>query len=405
MLLTSLVLIVLITYILEALLDQLNQSRARDPLDSSISNLYDVNERERSIAYSSAKTRFGFYSSTFSTIVLILALAYGWFATLDNWIRDRFENQILISLTFIASLSIISWWLNLPFQLYSIFGIEAKYGFNKITPRTFIADTNKATLLGAVIGGTLLTTVLWIYQELGNRSWLFAWLIVSGFSLLMFMFGTTLILPLFNKLKPVEQGELRTAVEKYCASQGYSLGRLFVMDGSKRSTKANAFFSGLGRSKTIVLFDTLIEKLTTKEIVAVLAHEIGHYKKKHTLSMFIFSNIQTFATFALLGWLLGYPELSKALGAQESSFHLSALTFFILFTPLSIMLGLLNNSWSRHNEFEADTFAKNTDDASALKSALKKISTDSLANLSPHPLYVAFNYTHPPLAQRLKNLD
>ena len=405
MLLTSLVLIVLVAYILEALLDQLNQSRARDPLDASIANLYDSSERERSIAYSSEKTRFGFYSSTFSTVVLILALSYGWFATLDAWIRNRFDNQILISLSFIAALSVISWWLNLPFQLYSIFGIEAKFGFNKISARTFVTDTIKATLLGAVIGGILLTAVLWIYQELGNRFWVFAWLLVSGFSLLMFMFGTTLILPLFNKLKPVEEGELRTAIEKYCASQGYSLGRLFVMDGSKRSTKANAFFSGMGRSKTIVLFDTLIEKLTTKEIVAVLAHEIGHYKKKHTLSMFVFSNVQTFGTFALLGWLLGYPELSKALGTQESSFHLSALTFFILFTPLSIVLGLLNNSWSRHNEFEADTFARNTDDANALKSALKKISTDSLANLSPHPLYVAFNYTHPPLAQRLKNLD
>lgn len=405
MLLTSLVLIVLVAYILEALLDQLNQSRARDPLDASIANLYDSSERERSIAYSSEKTRFGFYSSTFSTVVLILALSYGWFATLDAWIRNQFDNQILISLSFIAALSVISWWLNLPFQLYSIFGIEAKFGFNKISARTFVTDTIKATLLGAVIGGILLTAVLWIYQELGNRFWVFAWLLVSGFSLLMFMFGTTLILPLFNKLKPVEEGELRTAIEKYCASQGYSLGRLFVMDGSKRSTKANAFFSGMGRSKTIVLFDTLIEKLTTKEIVAVLAHEIGHYKKKHTLSMFVFSNVQTFGTFALLGWLLGYPELSKALGAQESSFHLSALTFFILFTPLSIVLGLLNNSWSRHNEFEADTFARNTDDANALKSALKKISTDSLANLSPHPLYVAFNYTHPPLAQRLKNLD
>ena len=405
MLLTSLVLIVLAAYILESLLDQLNQNRARDPLEPSIADLYDVNERERSIAYSAEKTRFGFYSSTFSTVIMILALCYGWFAVLDNWVRDRFENQVLISLAFIAALSVISWWLNLPFQLYSIFGIEARYGFNKITPRTFITDTIKATFLGAVIGGTLLAAVLWIYQELGSKFWIFAWLLVSGFSLLMFMFGTTLILPLFNKLKPVEQGELRTAVERYCASQGYSLGRLFVMDGSKRSTKANAFFSGLGRSKTIVLFDTLIEKLSTKEIVAVLAHEIGHYKKKHTLSMFIFSNIQTFATFALLGWLLGYPELSQALGAKESSFHLSALTFFILFTPLSIVLGLLNNSWSRHNEFEADTFAKKTDDAKALKSALKKISADSLANLSPHPLYVAFNYTHPPLAQRLKNLD
>ena len=402
---TVLVVIVLAAYIVEALLDQLNQSRARDPLDASISNLYDRNERERSIAYSAEKTRFGFYSSTFSTIIMILALTYGWFATLDNWVRDRFDNEIVISLGFIAALSIISWWLNLPFQLYSIFGVEAKYGFNKITAKTFITDTIKSTILGSVIGGLLLTAVLWIYQELGNKFWIFAWLLVGGFSLIMFMFGTTLILPFFNKLKPVEQGELREAIEKYCASQGYSLGRLFVMDGSKRSTKANAFFSGMGRSKTIVLFDTLIEKLSTKEIVAVLAHEIGHYKKKHTLSIFIFSNIQTFGTFAILGWLLGYPELSTALGAKESSFHLSALTFFILFTPLNMVLGLINNSWSRHNEFEADTFAKQTNDSGALKNALKKISTDSLANLSPHPLYVAFNYTHPPLAQRLKNLE
>ena len=404
MLITALVLIVLAAYIVEALLDQLNQSRSRDPLDISIANLYNQDERERSISYSAEKTRFGFYSSTFSTIIMIIALTYGWFARLDNWMRDKLDNQILISLGFIAALSVISWWINLPFQLYSIFGIEAKYGFNKITAKTFITDTIKATILSTLIGGLLLTAVLWIYQELGNKFWIFAWMLVGGFSLVMFMFGTTLILPLFNKLKPVEQGELRSAVEKYCASQGYSLGRLFVMDGSKRSTKANAFFSGMGRSKTIVLFDTLIEKLSTKEIVAVLAHEIGHYKKKHTLSMFIFSNIQTFGTFALLGWLLGYPELSTALGAEQSSFHLSALTFFILFTPLSIVLGLANNSWSRHNEFEADTFAKQTNDATALKSALKKISTDSLANLSPHPLYVAFNYTHPPLAQRLKNL-
>jgi len=404
MLITALVLIVLAAYIVEALLDQLNQSRSRDPLDISIANLYNQDERERSISYSAEKTRFSFYSSTFSTIIMIIALTYGWFAKLDNWMRDKLDNQILISLGFIAALSVISWWINLPFQLYSTFGIEAKYGFNKITAKTFITDTIKATILSTLIGGLLLTAVLWIYQELGNKFWIFAWMLVGGFSLVMFMFGTTLILPLFNKLKPVEQGELRSAVEKYCASQGYSLGRLFVMDGSKRSTKANAFFSGMGRSKTIVLFDTLIEKLSTKEIVAVLAHEIGHYKKKHTLSMFIFSNIQTFGTFALLGWLLGYPELSTALGAEQSSFHLSALTFFILFTPLSIVLGLANNSWSRHNEFEADTFAKQTNDATALKSALKKISTDSLANLSPHPLYVAFNYTHPPLAQRLKNL-
>ena len=405
MLLTALVLIVVLAYIVESVLDNLNQSRARNPLDPKIAGLYDAQERERSIAYSAEKNRFGFYSATFSTVVMVLALSYGWFATIDNWVRERIENQIVISLAFIALLSVISWWLNLPFQLYSIFGIEAKYGFNKIAPKTFITDAIKGSILATIIGGTLLTAVLWLYQRLEGSFWIFAWTLVSGFSLLMFMFGTTLILPLFNKLKPVEDGELKREIEKYCASQGYSLGRLFVMDGSKRSTKANAFFSGLGKSKTIVLFDTLIEKLSTKEIVAVLAHEIGHYKRKHTLSMFIFSNIQTFATFALLGWLLGYPELSTALGADQQSFHLSALAFFILFTPLSIVLGLFNNSWSRHNEYQADTFAKETYEVAPMRSALKKISTDSLANLSPHPLYVAFNYTHPPLLQRLNNLD
>ena len=405
MLLTALVLIVVLAYIVESVLDNLNQSRARNPLDPKIAGLYDAQERERSISYSAEKNRFGFYSATFSTVVMVLALSYGWFATIDNWVRERIDNQIAISLAFIALLSIISWWLNLPFQLYSIFGIEAKYGFNKITPKTFITDAIKGSILATIIGGTLLTAVLWLYQRLEGSFWIFAWALVSGFSLLMFMFGTTLILPLFNKLKPIEDGELKREIEKYCASQGYSLGRLFVMDGSKRSTKANAFFSGLGKSKTIVLFDTLIEKLSTKEIVAVLAHEIGHYKRKHTLSMFIFSNIQTFATFALLGWLLGYPELSTALGADQQSFHLSALAFFILFTPLSILLGLINNSWSRHNEYQADTFAKETYEVAPMRSALKKISTDSLANLSPHPLYVAFNYTHPPLLQRLNNLD
>jgi STE24 endopeptidase len=405
MLLTVLIIIVVLAYVVESLLDNLNQGRARNPLDPKIAGLYDVKERERSIAYSAEKTRFGFYSSTFSTIVMILALTYGWFASIDNWVRDRFDNQIVLSLVFIALLSVISWWLDLPFRLYSIFGIEAKYGFNKITPTTFISDTVKGSILGTLIGGALLTAVLWLYQRLESSFWIFAWALVSGFSLLMFMFGTSLNLPLFNRLKPIEDGELKKEIEKYCASQGYSLGRLFVMDGSKRSTKANAFFSGLGKSKTIVLFDTLIEKLSTKEIVAVLAHEIGHYKRKHTLSMFIFTNIQTFATFALLGWLLGYPELSTALGAEESSFHLSALAFFILFTPLSILLGLINNSWTRHNEYQADTFAKETYEVAPMRSALKKISTDSLANLSPHPLYVAFNYTHPTLLQRLNNLD
>lgn len=405
MLLNALIIIVIAAYLIETLLDYLNQSTARSPLDPKISNLYDARERERSIEYGAVKTRFGFYSSSFSTAIMLLALGLGWFATLDRWVRDRFDNQIVISLIFIASLSVISWILNLPFQLYAIFGIEERYGFNKVTPKTFVTDTIKGALLSVVIGGLLLTAVLWLYQELGKNFWIYAWLVVATFSLIMFMFGTTLILPLFNKLKPLEAGELRTEIEKYCQSQGYSLTRLFVMDGSKRSTKANAFFSGLGKSKTIVLFDTLIEKLSTKEIVAVLAHEIGHYKLKHTLSMFIATNIQSFVTFGLLGWLLQYDQLSTALGADQPSFHLSALTFFILFTPLSLLLGLAANSWSRYCEYRADTYSKETYQVAPMKSALAKISTDSLANLTPHPAYVAFNYTHPTLLQRLNNLD
>lgn len=218
------------------------------------------------------------------------------------------------------------------------------------------------------------------------------------------MFATKIFLPLFNKLTPIEDGELKSEISRYCDSQGYSLGKLFVMDGSKRSTKANAFFSGLGQSKTIVLFDTLIEKLTTREVVAVLAHEIGHYKRKHTLWMFLLSNLQSFILFALLGWLLSYSALSEALGASVGSFHLSALAFFLLFSPVSTLIGLVNNALSRRNEYDADDFARETYDGPVIASALKKISTDSLANLSPHPLYVAVNYTHPPMLERLRNL-
>lgn len=404
MLLTWLVVIVVLAFVLESVLDELNQRSSRAPLDPLVKELYDPAERERSIEYGAAKHRVGLLSATFSTALLILALTQGWFADLDRVIKEQFANSIIVSLLFIGALSLISWVLSLPFALYSTFGIEARFGFNKTTPKIFIQDLIKGTLVGVAIGGPLLAAVIWLYERFTDRFWLYGWLLVSAFSIFMFMFGTKLILPLFNKLTPLPEGELRSAISDYCATQGYALRNLFVMDGSKRSTKANAFFSGLGKSKTIALFDTLIEKLNQREIVAVLAHEIGHYKRKHTQAMLIASNLQTLAIFGLLGWSLQQPELSSALGAADSSFHLSALAFFILLTPLQLILGLVNNSLSRRNEFDADTFAAKTFDRSAMRSALSKISTDSLANLSPHPLYVAFNYTHPTLAQRLRNV-
>ena len=383
----------------------LNHRSSKKPVAPEIADLYDPAEQKRSVAYAAANYRVSLISSCISFILMILALTFNWFANLDDFVRSRFDSEIVISLVFIGVLALISNLISLPFGIYSTFKVEAEFGFNKSTPITFITDLVKGLALTVVIGGGLLTLVLWLYQELTATFWIWAWLLFAGFSLFIFMFATKIFLPLFNKLTPIEDGELKREISRYCDSQGYSLGKLFVMDGSKRSTKANAFFSGLGQSKTIVLFDTLIEKLSTREVVAVLAHEIGHYKRKHTLWMFLLSNMQSFILFALLGWLLSYPALSEALGASVSSFHISALAFFLLFSPVSTLIGLVNNALSRRNEYDADDFANETYDGQAIASALKKISTDSLANLSPHPLYVAVNYTHPPTLERLRNLS
>jgi STE24 endopeptidase len=398
------VFILVAAFILESSLERLNQLSAQKTPDPLVADLYDKSGREKSIKYGEERNRLSLISGAISLSVLILALTFGWFAALDRQISNFIGSDLLVSLAFIGLLSVISWWISLPFTLYSTFSIEKRYGFNKTTPKIFIADSIKGSLISLLIGGPILALVIWLYQEFEESFWFYAWVLVATVSLFIFMFGTKLILPLFNKLTPLPKGSLRTAISNYCDSQGYSLKNLYVMDGSKRSTKANAFFSGLGKSKTIVLFDTLIEKLTQDEIVAVLAHEIGHYKKRHTLVSFVASNFQTFAIFALFGWALQYDQLSEALGAETQSFHLSALTFFILLTPLQILLGLINNSLSRMNELAADTFAAKTYKRAPMRSALSKISTDSLSNLSPHPLYVAFNYTHPPLVARLRNV-
>ena len=404
MFLEALIVIILLTFVLEVSLEYLNEKSAAKMPDPLVAGLYNEQERERSLRYGQERNRLSLFSGALSTSVALLALGFGWFADLDTLISNQVSNSLIASLLFIGLLSVISWAISLPFAIWSVFGIEAKFGFNKSTPKTFILDNLKGAVVAIALGAPLLAAIIWLYERYEDRFWLYAWLLVSGFSIFFFMFGTKLILPLFNKLTPLADGELKAQIADYCRSQGYSLKNLFVMDGSKRSTKANAFFSGLGKSKTIVLFDTLIEKLNNDEIVAVLAHEIGHYKRRHTLAMFIASNLQTLALFALLGWALGYSQLSAALGAESNKFHLSALAFFILLTPLQILLGLINNSLSRRNEFDADTFAVKTYKREPMRTALSKISTDSLANLSPHPLYVAFNYTHPPMVERLKNV-
>ena len=403
--LTLLIALVVLNYVIESIIKILNFRESKKPLHPTLANLYSETEYHRSLQYSQANFKLAIMNSTYSILIMVVALASGLFGAVDDFVRARISSEILIAILFFAIIGIASDLLDLPFDIYGTFVVEEKFGFNKTTPTTFIIDKLKGYLLAGLIGGGLLALVVLIYQETGAAFWILAWLLLALFSLLMFMFGTTLILPLFNKLKPLEEGELKNEILKYCEQEGYSIGRLFVMDASKRSSKANAFFAGLGKSKTIVLFDTLIEKLTTQEIMAVLAHEIGHYKKRHTLYGFVLSLTQSLIIFAVLGWALRFPELSQALGSDTQSFHLSILAFFIIFTPLSFALDLITNGISRRNEYEADQFAKNTYDSAPLKSGLIKIATDSLANLSPHPLAVKIYATHPPLLQRLNALD
>lgn len=406
LLLAGIVLFVLIDYIGGALLNRLNEKGKDQPLIGEAAEIYNAEEYAKSMAYGSAQYRFEALTGLVTTAITLVAIVAGWFAWLDNWLRDRIENELLITVSFVAILIAIWAIGNLPGSYYSTFVIEERFGFNKSTKTLFFTDQIKQLLITLALGLPFLYAVAWIYQELQGQFWIAAWALFVAFSLFMFIFGTRIFLPMFNKLKPLPDGELRTAVENYCQSQGFPLSKLYEMDASKRSTKLNAFFSGMGKVKIIGLYDTLIAKLTVEETVAVLAHEVGHYKRKHVYSMFAWSNVQTLLILALMGWLLGNPDLSKALGSDIQSFHLSMIAFFLLFTPLSTLLDLLSNSFSRYNEYQADQYSIDTypNAREHMYSALKKLSRESLKNLNPHPLYVKVHYTHPPIMERLANL-
>lgn len=405
-LLLGIVTFILIDFAAGRVIDFLNENSKNAPLSPLAAEIYNPDEYAKSLEYVTAKYKVELFTSVISTVVMLSAIILGWFAWLDQAIRDRFSNNLLVTVIFFGVLIVAGMIANLPVSYYSTFVIEEKFGFNKTTKKLFVMDTIKQLLLSVALGLPIIYLIALIYQNLESTFWLVGWLAVSAISLFMFIFGTRIFLPMFNKLKPLPEGELRSEVEAYCKSQGFPLSKLWEMDASKRSTKLNAFFSGMGKVKIIGLYDTLIEKLTTKETVAVLAHEVGHYKRKHVYTMFAFSNVQTLVIFSLMGWLLGNPNLSKALGSDTPSFHLSMIAFFMLFTPVSTVLGLINNSFSRHNEYQADQYSIDTYPGAReyMYSALKKLSVESLSNLNPHPVYVAVHYSHPPILDRLANL-
>jgi len=396
--------IIVLNFILERWLSWLNDKNSSETLPEELKDIYDEEKYAKQRAYDKVKDRFSIISSSFSFILILLMLFFNGFAFVNEIANGITTNAILLPLVFFAILIVASDVLTTPFSLYSTFVIEEKFGFNRTTVKTYILDKVKGALLGIVLGGGLMSLFVWFYNSTGELFWVWTWGAFSLFMILTTMFYASVIVPLFNKLTPLEEGGLKEEITQYCNKVGFKLDNLFVMDGSKRSTKANAFFSGLGSKKRIVLYDTLANEYSKEEITAVLAHEIGHYKKKHTLTSIIVSILQVGLMLFVLSLVINRPEFSIALGVNEQSFHISLLVFSLLYTPLSMFIGITMNVISRKNEYEADNYAKTTYKAEPLVSSLKKLSVDSLSNLTPHPYYVFVNYSHPTLLQRIKAL-
>ena len=394
--------LVIFNYSFSNLLDYINHRNWKDEIPNELKDFYDKEKYKKAKNYALSKNKISLFSSSLSFLLVISLIVFNGYGIIDQFVSFNLSKSfesLQISSNFIQSgvffliLFILNSIISIPFSYYNTFVIEEKFGFNKTTKLTFF------------IGGILLFLAIYLYENLNDGFWLWLWIGLSLLMILINMFYADLIVPIFNKLTPLDDGELRNKIEKYSKDVGYLLKNIYVIDGSKRSTKANAFFSGLGPRKTIALYDTLIEKHTENELVAVLAHEVGHFKKKHIFSGLIMSIIQIGIMSFFFELCLKLPEISIALGGLESSFHLGLVGFSIIFSPISILSGIIMNYNSRKNEFEADAYAKETFNGEDLSLALKKLSVDSLSNIYPHPLYVFFHYSHPPLIQRLRALN
>ncbi len=396
--------ILVVDFGLERFLAHLNIKNSKLLLPSILSDIYDTEKYAKQQDYFRTNTQFGMLTSTFSFLITIAMYAFGGFGWLDSALQPLITHEILRSLAFFGIIFLANDLLTTPFSWYDTFVIEERFGFNKVTPKIFILDKLKGYLLTIIIGGGLLFAIISIYYLSASYFWLIAWSVVTVFSLFMSMFYSELIVPLFNKQTPLPDGELRTEIEKFAAKVDFKLKNIFVIDGSKRSTKANAYFTGFGPKKRIVLYDTLMDKMTTDEIVAVLAHEVGHYKHKHTLKTMFVSLPTSLLLFYLLGLILKSDALAQALGGTTANFHLNVLAFGIIYSPVSLLLDLATNQLSRKYEYQADNYAAKYGFGSQLISGLKKLSATSLSNLMPHPLYVFFHYSHPTLYQRIKNI-
>jgi STE24 endopeptidase len=403
--------LLVLDFLLDLVVNRLNLRRLSDEIPPEFRDVYDPERYRMALRYERDNTRFELLSSSLLTPLTIAFILLGGFGLADAWARAAGGGMIATGLLFAGILLLLSQLVHLPFTIYSTFVIEERYGFNKTTPRTFLLDRVKGLALTAVIGGPILAGLLWFFSNAGPRAWLYSWGAVTVVQGVLLYVAPLLILPLFNKFTPLPAGELREALAAYARAQGFAVGGLFTMDGSRRSTKANAYFTGLGRWRRIVLFDTLVAKHSVAELVAILAHEVGHYRLRHIGKHLLASVLSSGLMFYLLSWFIARPGLYDAFQLDRTPIdgafpvYGGLVVFGFLYAPISALIAILQNALSRRHEYQADRFAAATGGGPApLIAGLKKLSVDSLAHLTPHPLKVFLEYSHPPVLDRIRRL-
>ena len=397
---------VVVEFLLGVVSNLLNLSALRPEAPEGLEDVYEPDKYAKSQEYTKVNIGFDLITSTFKLALLLTFWLFGGFNWLDELVRGWELHVILNGVLYIGLLGLAYMVITLPFSIYRTFVIEAQFGFNKTTWGTFVLDRLKALGLGIVLGGPLLAAVLAFFEYGGDLAWLYAWAAVTIVSLAIQFIAPTWIMPIFNKFTPLEPGELRDSILEYAASVKFTVNNILVMDGSKRSSKSNAFFTGFGKNKRIALFDTLVENQTVPELVSVLAHEIGHYKKKHIIQSMIVSSVNGLIVFFLLSIFLKSEGLFDAFLMDEMSVYAGLLFFGLLYTPVDIVLSMALQYVSRRHEYEADRWSVETyGRPEELSHSLKKLSQDNLSNLGPHPFYVFLNYTHPPLKERIRAIE
>ena len=398
-------LIIIVSYLLELTVSRLNIGALDPSLPKEFATTYNDQEYKSAQKYTRATTFFSIVENSYSTILTVLFLLFGGFNYVDLWARSFGFGEITTGLLFIGGLGLLTFITHLPFSVYSTFVLEERFGFNRTSVKTFILDLLKGGLLAIVLGAPLLALILWFFMISGSYGWLYCWIGVVIFSIVLQFLAPVLIMPLFNKFSPLESGPLQDRIFDYAKNENFKLQGIFTMDGSKRSSKLNAFFTGFGKFRKIVFYDTLLNKLDEPEIVAVLAHEMGHFKLKHIMKMVIASIVQTGIMFYLLSIFLGNSELSTAFGMQQTNIYSSLVFFGFLYSPINFLVSILFNFFSRKNEFAADKYAaQSTGSPEFLITSLKKLCQANLSNLTPHPAMVFLHYSHPPILLRIEKL-